>query len=92
MSKIKPLGDRIVVRPDKAEDKTKGGLLLPEVARERPQRGTVIAVGPGTRLEPMTLKEGDRVLYSKHAGAQIPIKEDEDDLLIMRESDVFCQL
>ena len=88
---IKPLGDRVVVRPQEAEEKTAGGLFIPDTAKEKPQRGTVLAVGPGkvengTHVE-MTVKEGDTVLYGKYSGTEIRL--DEEDVLIMRESDIL---
>ncbi|HYE59088.1 MAG TPA: co-chaperone GroES [Rhodothermales bacterium] len=91
MASIKPLGDRVVVRPEAAEEKTSSGLFIPDTAKEKPQRGTVVAVGPGryengTKIE-MTVKEGDTVLYGKYAGSEITI--DGEELMIMRESDIF---
>lgn len=91
MAKIKPLGDRVVVRPEPAEEKTSSGLYIPDAAKEKPQRGTIVAVGPG-RVEngnkiDMTVKANDVVLYGKYAGTEIAIGD--EDLLIMRESDVL---
>ena len=88
---IKPLADRVVVKPQEAEEKTAGGLYIPDTAKEKPQRGTVVAVGPGkvengTHVE-MTVKEGDTVLYGKYAGTEITLGS--DDVLIMRESDIL---
>ena len=88
---IKPLGDRVVVKPQDAETQTAGGLYIPDTAKEKPQRGTVVAVGPGkvengTHVE-MTVKAGDTVLYGKYAGTEIQL--DSDDVLIMRESDIL---
>jgi chaperonin GroES len=88
---IKPLADRVVVKPQEAEEKTAGGLFIPDTAKEKPQRGTVVAVGPGkvengTHVE-MTVKEGDTVLYGKYAGTEITLGN--DDVLIMRESDIL---
>ncbi len=88
---IKPLGDRVVVKPQPAEEKTASGLFIPDTAKEKPQRGTIIAVGPGrvengTKID-MTVKEGDTVLYGKYAGTEITITD--DDFLIMRESDIL---
>jgi chaperonin GroES len=88
---IKPLADRVVVKPQDAEEKTAGGLYIPDTAKEKPQRGTVLAVGPGkvengTHIE-MTVKEGDTVLYGKYAGTEITLGS--DDVLIMRESDIL---
>ena len=91
MASIKPLGDRVVVKPQPAEEKTAGGLFIPDTAKEKPQKGTIVAVGPG-RVEngnkiDMTVKEGDTVLYGKYSGTEIEL--DSDDLLIMRESDIL---
>ncbi|MBE2187809.1 MAG: co-chaperone GroES [Rhodothermales bacterium] len=91
MAKITPIGDRVVVKAEAAEEKTSSGLFIPDTAKEKPQRGTVVAVGPGryengTKIE-MTVKEGDTVLYGKYAGSEIQI--DGEDLMMMRESDIF---
>jgi chaperonin GroES len=91
MAKIKPLGDRVVVRPKPAEEKTESGLYIPDSAKEKPQKGTVIAIGPG-RVEngsqiDLTVEEGDEVLYGKYAGTEVTI--DGEDMLIMRENDIF---
>ena len=91
MASIKPLGDRVVVRPEPAEEKTSSGLYIPDAAKDKPQRGTVVAVGPG-RVEngnqiDMTVKADDVVLYGKYAGTEVAIGE--EDLLIMRESDIL---
>ena len=88
---IKPLGDRVVVKPQEAEEKTAGGLFIPDTAKEKPQRGTVVAVGPGkvengTKVD-MTVKEGDTILYGKYAGTEITLGDEE--VLIMRESDIL---
>ena len=88
---IKPLGDRVVVKPQEAETQTASGLYIPDTAKEKPQRGTVLAVGPGktengTHVE-MTVAESDTVLYGKYAGTEIQL--DGDDVLIMRESDIL---
>ncbi|MEI6313080.1 MAG: co-chaperone GroES [Bacteroidota bacterium] len=90
MSKIniKPLADRVIVKADAAEEMTKSGLYIPDTAKEKPQRGTVMAVGPGKKDEPTSVKEGDTVLYGKYAGTEINV--DGEDLLIMRESDIFA--
>ncbi len=90
---LKPLSDRIVVRPSKAEEKTKGGIIVPDTAKEKPVWGEVIAVGPGRmsdegKVIPMTIKVGDQVLYGKYSGTEVTIEGEE--LLIMRESDVFA--
>ena len=91
MAKFKPLGDRVAVKPEPADEKTAGGLYVPDTAKEKPQRGTVVAIGAGRvengeRIE-MTVKEGDAVLYGKYAGTEITLNG--DDLLIMKESDLL---
>jgi chaperonin GroES len=88
---ITPLADRVVVKPKQAEEKTASGIIIPDTAKEKPQQGTVVAVGPGrvengTKID-MTVKEGDTVLYGKYAGTEISL--DGDDVLIMRESDIL---
>jgi chaperonin GroES len=85
---VTPLHDRVIVKADPAETVTKGGIIIPDTAQEKPQRGTVIAAGPGKKDEPMSVKAGDKVLYGKYAGTEIQI--DNDDLLIMRESDILA--
>ncbi|AEG16412.1 MULTISPECIES: co-chaperone GroES [Desulfofundulus] len=90
--KIRPLGERVVVKPLPSEEKTKGGIVLPETAKEKPQEGEVVAVGPGRLLEngtrvPIDLKVGDRVLFSKYAGNEVKI--DDEEYLIMREADIL---
>ncbi len=90
---VKPLADRVVVRPLEAEEKTAGGIIIPDNAKEKPQRGEVVAVGAGKisdsgqKIE-MSLKEGDKVLYGKYSGTEVSI--DGTDYLIMRESDVLA--
>lgn len=91
---IKPLGDRVVVKPLEAENKTKGGIVLPDTAKEKPQEGKVVAVGKGKVLENGTVqapevKVGDKVLYGKYSGNEITTKEGEE-LLIMREEDILA--
>ncbi len=86
--KIKPLADRVVVQPQEAETKTASGLFIPDTAKEKPQRGKIVAVGSGKKDEPMELKEGDIVLYGKYAGTEINV--DGTDYLIMRQSDVLA--
>jgi len=92
--KLQPLGDRVVVKPIPQEDVTKGGILLPDTAKEKPQEGKVIAVGPGrltddgTRLA-MDVKKGDVVIYAKYGGSEI--KEDDEELIILRESDILAK-
>ena len=85
--KILPLGDRVVVEPAPAEEKTSSGIIIPDTAKEKPQKGVVLAVGKGKVDEPMTVKVGDTVLYGKYGGTELKI--DGKDLLIMRESDIF---
>ncbi len=91
MASIKPLSDRVLVRPDTAEEKTSSGIIIPDSAKEKPQRGTVIAVGPGKYENGnkigMTVKEGDKVLYGKYSGTELEI--DGEELMIMRESDIL---
>ncbi len=91
MTNIQPLGDRVVVQPQPAEEKTASGLFIPDTAKEKPQRGEVVSVGPG-RVEDgskidMTVSPGDTVLYGKYSGTEISINN--EDLLIMRESDIL---
>jgi len=91
---IKPLADRIVVKPLEAQEKTKGGIVLPDTAKEKPQEGKVVAVGKGKATEdgkviPLELKAGDRILYGKYSGTEITTKEGEE-YLIMKEEDVFA--
>jgi len=86
--KVKPLADRVLVEPAAAEQKTAGGIIIPDTAKEKPQRGTVVAVGTGKKDEPLTVKEGDLVLYGKYSGTEINI--DGKDYLIMKESDILA--
>ena len=85
---MKPLADRVVVEAAAAEEKTAGGIIIPDTAKEKPQRGTVMAVGTGKKDEPMTCKVGDTVLYGKYAGTEVTWEG--KDYLIMREADIFC--
>ena len=92
--KIHPLGDRVVVKPLEAEAKTKGGIVLPDTAKEKPQEGEVLAVGKGKVLDSgavqaMEVKVGDKVLYGKYSGNEITTKEG-DEVLIMREEDILA--
>ena len=92
--KLQPLGDRVVIKPSAEEDVTKGGIILPDTAKEKPQRGMVIAVGPGRLDEegkriPMEVKKGDKVIYSKYAGSEI--KQNDEEVLILRESDILAK-
>ena len=90
MAKIQPLADRVLVKPAAAEEKTVGGIIIPDSAKEKPLRGTVLAVGNGTKDEPMVLAEGDTILYGKYAGTELEF--DGEKLLIMRQSDVLAKL
>ncbi len=85
---IKPLADRVLVQPAPAEEKTSGGIIIPDTAKEKPQKGTVVAVGVGTKDNPITLKVGDNVLYGKYAGTELSFEG--RDYLIMRESDIYA--
>lgn len=87
---IKPLADRVLIRPDKAEEKSAGGIIIPDSAKEKSLKGKVIAAGKGTKDEAMELKEGDTVLYGKYAGTEVEI--DGEHLMIMRQSDVLAVL
>ncbi len=87
---IKPLADRVIVKAAPAEEKTAGGIIIPDTAKEKPQRGTVVAVGAGKKDEPMTVKVGDNVLYGKYAGTEINYNG--EDYLIMKESDILAIL
>ena len=87
---IKPLHDRVIVKADAAEEKSAGGIIIPDTAKEKPQRGTVVAAGPGKKDEPVTVKAGDNVLYSKYGGSEITVEG--TDYLIMRESDILAIL
>ncbi|RED50358.1 co-chaperone GroES [Seonamhaeicola aphaedonensis] len=85
---IKPLADRVVVEPAAAETTTASGIIIPDNAKEKPQKGTVVAAGPGTKDDPITVKVGDTVLYGKYAGTEL--KWEGTDYLIMRESDILA--
>lgn len=85
--KLKPINDRIVIKPAPAEEKTKGGIIIPDTAKEKPQRGEVVAVGPGKDDIKMTVKVGDIVLYGKYSGQELSYEG--VDYLIMREDDVL---
>jgi chaperonin GroES len=90
MSKIQPLADRVLIKPVAAEEKTIGGIIIPDSAKEKPLRGEVLAVGNGTKEEEMVLKAGDQVLYGKYAGTEIEL--DGEKFLIMRQSDVLAKI
>ncbi len=85
---IKPLSDRVIIEPAAAETKTASGIFIPDTAKEKPQKGIVLAVGNGKKDEPMTVKVGDTVLYGKYAGSDL--KLDGKDYLIMREEDILA--
>lgn len=85
---IKPIADRVLVEPSPVETKTAGGIIIPDTAKEKPQKGKVIAVGNGKPDEPMTVKSGDTVLYGKYSGTEIQVEG--KDYLIMRESDIYA--
>ena len=92
-TKLRPLGDRVVIKPTAREEMTKSGIVLPDTAKEKPQEGSVLAVGPGRILddgkrEPMDVKVGQKVLYGKYAGTEF--KLDEDDLLIVSQKDILA--
>ena len=92
---IKPLGDKVVVKPAKAEEKTESGIILPGSAQEKPQQGTVIAVGPGARDDkgnhiPLDVKEGDRVIYGKFGG--VDLKYDNEEYVVLSEKDILVVL
>ena len=85
---IKPLADRVLVQPLEAETKTASGIIIPDSAKEKPQKGNVVAVGPGTKENPVTVKVGDTVLYGKYSGTELKLEN--NDYLIMRESDILA--
>jgi len=85
---IKPLADRVLVKPAAAETKTSSGIIIPDTAKEKPQRGSVVAVGPGTKNNPVTLKVGDLVLYGKYSGTEL--QHEGTDYLIMKEEDILA--
>jgi chaperonin GroES len=94
MAKMEPLGDRVVIKPTPKEEVSKGGIVLPDTAQERPQEGKIIAVGPGRLTEDgkriaMEVKKGDKVIYSKYAGTEF--KVDDEELVIMREADILAK-
>jgi chaperonin GroES len=94
MAKIEPLGDRVVIKPTPQEEVSKGGIVLPDTAKEKPQEGKIIAVGPGRLTEDgkriaMEVKKGDKVIYSKYAGTEF--KLDDEELVIMREGDILAK-
>ncbi|MDN3512133.1 MAG: co-chaperone GroES [Candidatus Jettenia sp. CY-1] len=95
MVSIKPLDDRVVIEPIEAEEKTQGGILLPDTAKEKPMRGKIVAVGEGRMLEngkraDLLIKKGDKVLYGKYAGTEVVV--DGKEYLVMRESDILAKI
>ena len=95
MAKIEPLGDRVVIKPTPKEEVSKGGIVLPDTAKEKPQEGKIIAAGPGRLTEEgnriaMEVKKGDKVIYSKYAGTEF--KLDGEELIIMREGDILAKM
>ena len=93
-SKLEPLGDRVVIKPIPRDEVTKGGIYLPDTAKEKPQEGEVVAVGPGKlgddgKRVAMDVKKGDRVIYARYAGTEL--KEDDEELIILRESDILAR-
>jgi len=87
---VQPLGDRVLVEPAAAENVTAGGIIIPDTAKEKPAKGTVVAVGPGKKDEPVTVKVGDEVLYGKYSGTELSVSG--ADYLIMKESDIYAIL
>ena len=85
---IQPLADRVIIQQAEAETKTASGIIIPDTAKEKPQKGTVVAVGTGKKDEPLTVKVGDTVLYGKYVGTELKLKG--DNYLIMRESDILA--
>lgn len=90
---IKPLADRVVIKPADAEEKVQGGIIIPDTAKEKPQKGEIVAVGPGKISDagqtiPMTVKKGDKVLYGKYSGTEVTV--DNVEYLIVRESDILA--
>ena len=85
---VKPLADRVLIEPAAAEQKTSGGIIIPDTAKEKPMRGVVVAVGNGKKDEPMTVKVGDTVLYGKYAGTELTV--DGKEYLIMKEADIYA--
>ena len=85
---VKPLADRVLIEAAPAEEKTAFGIIIPDTSKEKPQKGTVVAVGPGKKDEPLTVKVGDTVLYGKYSGTELSVEGQE--YLIMRESDIYA--
>lgn len=87
---MRPINDRVLVKPAKADEKTAGGIIIPDTAKEKPQKGTVVAVGPGKDDQAMTVKQNDTVLYGKYAGQEV--SHNGEDYIIMREDDILLIL
>ena len=87
---MKPINDRVVIKPATAEETTKGGIIIPDTAQEKPQRGQVIAVGNGKKDEPLTVKVGDTILYGKYSGTELSYEG--RDYLIMKEADIYAKI
>ena len=92
--KIRPLNDRVVVRRIEEKETVQGGIIIPDTAKEKPQEGEILAVGPGKRLDdgkicPLDVKVGDRVLFGKYSGSEVPVKIEGEDVLIMREDEIL---
>ena len=85
--KFKPLADRVLVEPAAAEEKTASGIIIPDTAKEKPQQGKIVAIGTGTKDEPINVKVGDQVLYGKYSGTEVTIEG--NDYLIMKEADIY---
>ena len=85
---MKPLFDRVIVKADSAEEKTKSGIIIPDMAKEKPQQGTVIAIGPGYPGQPTTVKEGDRVLFGRHEGSEMTV--DGQEVLMLKEGSIIA--
>mgnify|MGYP000459917102 CR=1 FL=1 len=93
--KLQPLGDRVLVKPLDAEEKTKGGIVLPDTAKEKPQEGKIVAIGKGKVLDDgkvraLEVKVGDTILYGKYSGTEVKLKDEEEECLIMNEDDIFA--
>lgn len=88
ISTIKPTADRLIIKPLPAEDVSKGGIIIPDVAKEKPSRGSVVAIGPGMTDRPMMVQVGDNVIYSRYAGTEITL--DDQPYVMMRETDIYA--
>lgn len=86
-TKIRPLSDRVLIKPNPAEEKTAGGLIIPDSAKEKPLEGTIVSIGPGKKDEPLTVKEGDTVIFGQRTGVEITFEG--ETLLIMKESEIY---